>query len=200
MVEQGQESALTLSGKEASSDTIGEELLRDIKGVFESKESETISSTDLCESLVGLDERAWSTWSRGRPITMRKIATFLGKYGIKSKVIRHGNRVFKGYEKVNFEDAWERYLFPSSVLQVSEGHSVTTRMDKRQATALKRVTAAQCNPSGNGASGNAGAGCNPVTLKNPESQAEGKSDKKGVDVFIHEDARGPFPDEVNPWK
>jgi putative DNA primase/helicase len=171
-------SALARSGKAASSDTIGEEMLRDIQAMFETKGTDSISSSDLCEALVGLEEKPWSTWSRGKPITMRKVANLLGKYGIQSQPIRGGVEVAKGYYRANFEEAWERYLsFSSPVSQDSMSYSVTTCMDKGQTPDFQRVTKGGCNSSKNGTLANTGAGCDAVTLQNPESQ--GKEEKAG---------------------
>jgi len=174
-------SAITLAGKEATSDTIGEMLLSDIKGLFKSHQVEHLSSAHLCDSLNNLEERPWAGWSRGKPITSAKIARLLDKYGIKSQAIREAGTVFKGYYKANFEDAWERYIpsFFSSSLesQDSKNNTVTTPMDKGRTPVFKKVTDPLCNALENGTLANTGAACNAVTPQNPESQ--GKEKKEG---------------------
>jgi hypothetical protein len=177
-------SALALSGKDASSDTIGEELLQDIQSVFKTKRTDSISSSDLCEALVGLEEKPWSTWSHGKPITMRKVAGLLGKYGIKSQTVREGEATFKGYYKASFEDAWERYLFSSPENPASKGNNVTTPMDKGETPDFQKVTDPLCDTSKNGTSANPGAGCDGVTLQNQDLQGEEeKSGEMGADLF-----------------
>ena len=53
-----------------------------------------------------------SPWGdiRGKALTARKLASLLKPYGIRPCNIRENEAVAKGYKKVDFLDAWKRYL------------------------------------------------------------------------------------------
>jgi putative DNA primase/helicase len=105
--------ALTLSGSSEDGGTIGNELLADIREVFESKPCAKISTADLIATLCDDDEKAWATYNRGKPITPRQIAKKLKEYGIASKNVRINFGVAKGFENEQFREAFARYLTPS---------------------------------------------------------------------------------------
>lgn len=178
--------ALGLSGKESSSDTIGEQILTDIKAIFEGRTLDKISSVDLCEALGKIEERPWATWSRGYPITPVKVARLLDKYGIKSQTLRDDKETFKGYYRANFEDAWARYLFSSPGNQVSKGNTVTACMDKGETHDFQKVTDPPCYVSKNSTVANTGAGCDAVTFQNTQSQ--GREEKaRGTSVLSYDE-------------
>jgi putative DNA primase/helicase len=89
----------------------GAELLADIAQIFGAKCMDKISTSELLQALCDDAEAIWSTYNRGRAITPRQIATRLAEYSIKPKTIRFGHQdTAKGYELVQFQDAFERYL------------------------------------------------------------------------------------------
>lgn len=106
----GMVAAVKLSGGESSSQTIGTELLADVKEIFEEKQVSRISMSELIKALVADEEKAWASYNRGFPIKPRQISKRLGEYGIKSKPVRIGIEVSKGYEKSQFDDAFFRYI------------------------------------------------------------------------------------------
>ncbi|WP_454742190.1 DUF3631 domain-containing protein [Cupriavidus necator] len=148
--------ALKLSGREQAQST-GSELLADIQEVFESKRVERISSVDLVAALCKDEERPWATWNRGKQITPRQLARKLDEYGIKSKTLRIGLEVCKGFAKDAFADAFSRYLPQSAESSVTRlqpnahaGFSVT-ESSHVTATGDSSVTpnlapAKACNP------------------------------------------------------
>ena len=87
---------------EAVADTfdpsIGVELLRAIKGVFEAREKskdpitlvnkDRITSAGLVTELVADETAPWATWNKGKPISQRQVAGLLKPYGIKPRTIR----------------------------------------------------------------------------------------------------------------
>lgn len=105
--------ALMLSGSTEDGGTIGNELLADIREVFESKGMAKISTADLITALCDDDEKSWATYNRGKPITPRQVAKKLKEYGIASKNIRVDYGVVKGFEHEQFKEAFARYLIPS---------------------------------------------------------------------------------------
>jgi putative DNA primase/helicase len=102
--------ALKLSNTSENSVSTGNELLADIKHVFESKRLDRISTADLITALIADDEKSWATYNRGKPLSPRQLAKQLGGYGIASKTIRIGYGTPKGFEHGQFSDAFMRYL------------------------------------------------------------------------------------------
>ena len=106
--------SLSISATEEPSLSLGAELLTDIREVFETKEVEKISSSDLINALIDDEERPWAAYNRGKPITPRQVATLLKGYGIRSKTVRMTfNQTPKGYVVSEFQDAFKRYLEPN---------------------------------------------------------------------------------------
>lgn len=102
--------AMAISGIEDEAPSINEELLADIKQVFEKMRVSRISSIDLLERLCSDDEAPWATWLKGRAMTPRQLSKRLSDFGISSKTIRDGSGTFKGYELSDFKDAFNRYI------------------------------------------------------------------------------------------
>jgi hypothetical protein len=106
--------ALKLSGEEKQSQSISIELLADIQEIFESKGVDRISSVELITALCFDEEKPWATYNRGVQIKPRQVASRLKEFDIISNTIRFGYMTAKGYLKVDFADAFERYLASSS--------------------------------------------------------------------------------------
>ena len=71
---------------------------------------ERIFSRDLVEQLAELKERPWPEICRGKPITAQWLARNLAAFGIHSGNIRIGEEQAKGYERVQFDDVFARYV------------------------------------------------------------------------------------------
>ena len=107
------DAALVLSGgEELENESVGVLLLRDIRTIFERHQSDRLSSELIASELVGMEDRPWPEWYRGKPISPRQIAKKLGPFGIKPKVIRIGGDTPRGYQLADFQDAFRRYLAP----------------------------------------------------------------------------------------
>lgn len=102
---------LTLSVDEES---FGPLILNDIKIIFDDKRADRIFSAKLVQALTGLEDRPWQEWRKGKPLTGAGLARLLKPFGIKSGTIRIGDLTQKGYYRKAFEDAFERYIQPSS--------------------------------------------------------------------------------------
>jgi hypothetical protein len=95
----------------------GELVLFDIREIFTSMKQPAIPSKALCDRLSDLDNRQWSEWRRGQPITPVQLAKLLKPYRISPGTIRlspslsttHGQTP-KGYRQDQFNDAFTRYL------------------------------------------------------------------------------------------
>jgi Protein of unknown function (DUF3631) len=90
--------------------SLGVRLLRDIRDVFNKLDICNCVSDLLITELKGIEESPWATISKGEPLNANGLSRRLGKYGIGPKSIREGDRVFKGYTRAQFEDAWMRYV------------------------------------------------------------------------------------------
>ncbi len=103
--------AIKLSGTVNIDQTVGIELLADIRGVFQKKNVDRLSTVDLIAALVEDEEKPWATFYRGAAITPRQLAKLLNDYGITSNTVRFdGGSTFKGFRLVQFADAFSRYL------------------------------------------------------------------------------------------
>jgi putative DNA primase/helicase len=88
------------------------QLLLDIKGVFEDRAVDRITSADLCADLAKMEDRPWPEWGKnGKPITTRALAKQLSAFEIKPRTIRLevGPGTAKGYLLDDFLDAFSRY-------------------------------------------------------------------------------------------
>ncbi len=99
-----------VTASQRNTPSIGVQLLRDIKKVFDAITDDKMVTADLLDALAEMDESPWATIRRGDKIDSRGLSSRLGKYGIGSKSLRVDEVVFKGYSRSQFEDAWKRYL------------------------------------------------------------------------------------------
>ncbi|MBM4069107.1 MAG: DUF3631 domain-containing protein [Planctomycetes bacterium] len=81
----------------------------------------------LCE-LVNRPEEPWGNWSRGNAMTDEQLARLLRPFGIRPEKQQHKvagkNLQCRGYFRVRFADAWQRYC-PLSVALEMPGYSDT---------------------------------------------------------------------------
>ena len=118
-LQRGTKAALKLSGDDSSTQTIGIELLTDIKDIFDEKNIDRIRTKDLIDSLCEDDEKPWCGFNKGKEMSPRQLANRLKGYGITSKTIRIGHTMSKGYKKQQFEDAFLRYAPYPPILSVT---------------------------------------------------------------------------------
>jgi putative DNA primase/helicase len=112
------QAALALSGNAEDDDEVSTLLLRDIRDIFIEADRQAgtlvdaLKSGSLVDQLVALDDRPWAEWSKGRPLSKAKLAWMLRPYGIHpAGTIRFDDETTaKGYRRVAFTDAWDRYL------------------------------------------------------------------------------------------
>jgi hypothetical protein len=113
-IKRATDAALKLSSSDGKMVSTSNELLADIKYVFENGNVDKISTKDLIAELVADEENAWATYNRGKPLTPKQLAKQLSVYGIKSKTIRMRYDTPKGFDAMQFQDAFARYLTPSA--------------------------------------------------------------------------------------
>ena len=93
--------------------SLGVRLLSDLRTIFGDAlalSTDTIL-TRLCsgpEAGLGAD----APWSelRGKPLGVRGLAVFLGRYGVNSTKVKIDGRALQGYRAEHLWDAWKRYL------------------------------------------------------------------------------------------
>jgi len=96
-----------VKGTQASVGGFGLQLLADLRTVF--GDEPAMSSEAIIEALCALDESPWGD-IRGKALDARNLSRRLGKYGIKPKVIRIGDKTPRGYDRADLHDSWVRYL------------------------------------------------------------------------------------------
>ena len=85
-------------------------LLADIRALFGERQVDKLSSDEILNHLVGLEERPWGEFSRGRPLTPQALARLLRPFEVRPKTIRQGDQTPKGYALEDFQDSFNRYL------------------------------------------------------------------------------------------
>ena len=106
--------ALALSAIDEDAESIGVQLLADIRTVLDGNMAESIWTEDLLRHLHAMAERPWPEYGRQRkPITPRQLASLLKPFGIVSRQLgkRDCTAVTNkhGFEGVQFAEAWSRY-------------------------------------------------------------------------------------------
>jgi hypothetical protein len=85
-------------------------LLTDIRRIFAERGADRLPSAELVEALVAIEGRPWAEWKAAKAITANGLARLLAPFAIKPGTIRTGYGTPKGYQLVQFEDAFARYL------------------------------------------------------------------------------------------
>jgi putative DNA primase/helicase len=128
--EQARGAALALSGEAADSeDSIRELLLADIRTVFRERKETRIFSDDLVVALCHREERPWSDWKHGNPLSPVQLARLLKPFGVGPGQMRGGTRTGKGCELKDFVDAFTRYLSPTDPSHPSPSNAGTHLTD-----------------------------------------------------------------------
>jgi putative DNA primase/helicase len=135
--QKAREAALALSGAKDEPASLGEELLRDIWDIFAEKMVERIAGADLVAALVAKEERPWGEANRGKQITQAWLARRLAQFRVRSKNIRDGSRIVKGYEREMFQDAFSRYIPPFQTATPLQG--IENNGLRKEITATQKI-------------------------------------------------------------
>jgi hypothetical protein len=84
-------------------------LLADLRIVF--GDEEQMTTKQILAVLCALEDAPWNDL-KGKPITDNQLARRLQQYSVKSKNVRIGDVVRKGYVRADLYDVWRRYLPP----------------------------------------------------------------------------------------
>jgi hypothetical protein len=117
---------VALRGQEQEADGVsfGIRLLADIRQVFGSGESPQLPTEALLEALAAIEESPWGDFYGGGRLSPRRLAGLLRPYGIRPRDLRVDDKALKGYRRVDFVDAFRRYLSPQP-----KGASAATSRD-----------------------------------------------------------------------
>lgn len=90
-------------------------LLRDVRTVFDGFEVNRMHTAPLLGRLIAMDESPWKAWGSSRRrdpgLNASDLARMLEEFEIHPKQLRIGEVTgLRGYERADFEDAWDRYL------------------------------------------------------------------------------------------
>lgn len=89
----------------------GELLLTDTARAFALSGRTQLLTMELLGYLLNQEEAPWPTFSRGRAMTARDLASMFKQFGINSTQMRHGNgQVGRGYLREQFTQAFARYV------------------------------------------------------------------------------------------
>jgi len=86
--------------------------LEDIRHVFTEQQVDRLSSEEIVNHLIALDDRPWPEWRQGKPLTKNGLARLLKPFSIKTKKIRFPQGSLQGYRLDQFSESFYRYLPP----------------------------------------------------------------------------------------
>ena len=124
-------------------------------------------------------DRPWPEYGKGgKPITQNRLAEMLSKFTtkagipVRSKDIRVGDKVRRGYSREKLENSFSRYL----------GDQSATPLQPKETAAYSDFQSATPNPDvalRNGPKPAENLGCSGVALQNPPSGEKNKNDDDG---------------------
>ena len=135
----------------ADDTSIGIQLLADVRLIYDGDQLDKMTTTELIEKLSRVETSSWAEWNSGKPITPIGLSRLLKPFEIYPKNIRTATAVQKGYERNQFELAWQRYLpripsiSPSSPTQAATPLQCSVHADESDLPAtLQKESVASC--------------------------------------------------------
>jgi hypothetical protein len=111
----------------AGGPSLGVRLLADVRDLF--GEQDEMSTEALVDALKKIEEAPWNDL-RGKPIDARRLARLLNPYDVKSRNVRIGLSVVRGYAREDLHDPWVRYLgLPTNTSATSATNATPTMAD-----------------------------------------------------------------------
>lgn len=124
LLTEARDACVELTLREEDSPTV--ELLADIQQAFRESGKDKLPSKNLVKMLKDMEERPWSEFSRGQPLTPSKLATLLSAFGVTTRQARVGSRNLRHYFLEDLEPLFERYL--ADKLGVSDSDLAATSL------------------------------------------------------------------------
>lgn len=107
-------------------------LLRDVLAVFDAKRATELSPTDLIADLVLMEDRPWSDWKNGRPLTPHALARMLKGFKLKASVRKVYGKAARVYTKTE--------VYAAAVPYLAEKRNPVTSQQKQEVTMYRGVT------------------------------------------------------------
>jgi len=140
-------------------------VLSDIRDIFAARpEADRLPSAELAEELSAMENRPWSEWRNGKPITQAALARLLGPFRITPGTKRAGDYTFKGYLLSDFTEAFEIYLLDQTVTP-SQTNNGGKSDASQSVTSESNVTTSKASQSNNDAL------CDGVTVCEDEEES-----------------------------
>jgi len=120
--------ASALTGVVGDDDPIAEELLIDLRSLFDDPETvfddETrgrLSTARVVELLISLDSKPWATFNKktGKPVTQHQVARLLRRFGVRPLKVKIEAKSTNCYRRADLESVWNRYG-PSMQVGIAE--------------------------------------------------------------------------------
>jgi putative DNA primase/helicase len=169
VAEQARTAAAVLSTSEIRLESKGVELLGDIAELFQNDHRERFTSQALCDQLTLMEERPWSDFRRGKPISPNQLARLLRDFSVHSRSIRFESGVQRGYERADFVEAFERYL---ATALPSKCNTATTLSHSDESKLSQSATDLPCSTSENAGNSAPDEGRSTVALRNAQTEIE----------------------------
>jgi hypothetical protein len=99
-----------LAPNDADTEGRGVMLLADVRAIFIARQVDKLASADLCDALAADATGPWADYRHGKPIGQAQLARALKPFGPIPGTIRLGDATPKGYQREDFNEAWDRYL------------------------------------------------------------------------------------------
>lgn len=172
--------ALAVSGDGFLDDeSVGIQLLSDIREVWEKHAKPVIASQELVNHLLEREDRPWIELHQGRPITPPRLARLLKPFHISPGTIRIApgpGGTIKGYKQTQFDKVFERYLPPGPYSPPDSAATTSQPQENCQETAdFEPSQGGACDGTKSSRNPSVSAACGGVTAKKGgKSGAAGK--------------------------
>ena len=93
-----------------SDDTYSVVMLGDLSDIFDRRGVDRLHSDDIVSELGAMEDRPWSEWRNGKPITKTQLAKMLGGFNVTPKQIWSGGGNKRGYDLETLSPLFTRYL------------------------------------------------------------------------------------------
>ncbi len=119
LLEEAQAACQKLTQKDDDSLTV--ELLSDIQQIFWEANKDKLPSKILVKKLIDMEERPWTEYCRGKPLTQNKLAQLLKGFSIHTVQARVGAKNLKHYQLSNLQPIFDRYLKKDTASHPTDG-------------------------------------------------------------------------------
>jgi len=102
--------ALALEGDDKGEESLGIQLLLDLREIFNGEPA--LFTSELLERLLLLEDRPWAELRNGRPLNAHGLSRLLRPFGVQPVNLRRDGVVRKGYRLGDLQPIWQRYLPP----------------------------------------------------------------------------------------